>query len=204
MTNKKIKGKNAQINIIAKAFFDAEEHNICAAYLALLNMGVSKAKIRELDDDFYGDTVAQFRQDREDGVLSVYIDKFLQSVSLTEGDLKPIYDKHKKTLARAFCTRDSLNDAICAMRTDLVMLLFQIHSTLGYGNKRLKRVLSFMTDYKGDGKKAVREQLNISFPGEDVLPDANRLFEEQKMTARQKKRDVEAAAKLLMSQRTLV
>lgn len=191
MTNKKIKGRNVYTNLRAKVFYDCGERNICGAWLALLDMGVSRKKVLEIDDDFYDDTVVNFRKDSDDGIIDTYIERFMADVKLSDEDIKPVLFKRAKTIMTAFPTDSSYSMAMSALRTDFVMLLWQIHVSLGYGRTRLKRVVDFIAAYDGDEKAEAWEKLLIRYPDPDALPDTASMIQLQK--ARQKRKQLSEA-----------
>ena len=193
MINKKIKGSNAQNNMRAREFWDCSERNVCAVWLALLSMGVSKNQILAIDDEFHDKTVIECRQDAEDDVAEVRLGRFMQSVGLSGGDIVPALEKYKRRINRAFPTGESYALAMQALRADFIMMLMQLNRSLGYGNKRLKRVISFVSSYDGDPKDEVARELNIYYPPPDTLPDTSDIFAVKK----RKRKELEQATMLI-------
>lgn len=196
MTNKKIKGNRVYDNLRAREFWDASECNVCAAWLALLNFGVSKAKILEVEADFHKDTVGRFRKDADDGIIDTQIDRFMKETNLTDADINTVMNKYTDRLARAFPTNESYGLAINALRVDFVMLLYEISAALGYGEKRLKRVIEFIATYNGDVKAEVAQIFNIHYPDPDTLPDVSQLYADNKARRRQEEREKENALQM--------
>lgn len=197
MTNRKIKGNKVYDNLRAREYWDASERNVCATWLALLNLGVSKAKILEVEQDFHEDTVGTFRRDAEDGVIDVIERRFMDSVNITDADVHKVLDKYADRLGRAFNTAESYSKAYDCLKTDFVMLLYEISAKLGYGEKRLKRVIEFVASYTGDAKVDVANIFNIHYPDPDALPDITTLYAGNKDRRRQQARACEQAAKTI-------
>ena len=107
MTNRKIKGNKVYDNLRAREYWDASERNVCTCWLGLLNLGVSKNKILEIEEDFHNDTVETFRKDAVDGVIDVFIQRFMDSVRLNDADISKALNKHIARLDKAFPTAES-------------------------------------------------------------------------------------------------
>lgn len=181
MINKKIKSSNIQNNMRAKIYWDISERNVCASWVALLNFGVSKSKILKIDEDFHDNTVAAWRRDVDDDVLDVKIERFMSSVNLKPKDLRPVVMRYAERLREAFPTESSFQIAQNSLTTDFIMMLYELHSELGYGHTRLMRVIDFIAHYRGgDEKKEVEKELHIFYPPQDEIPDASFLFEKPK------------------------
>lgn len=180
MTNKKIKSGNIQTNMRAKVYWDISERNICAVWLALLSFGVSKSKILQIDEDFHDSTVAAWRQDVDDDVLDIKIERFMQSVNLKPKDLRPVVMRYAERLKKAFPTESSLQITQNSLTTDFIMMLYELNSELGYGHTRLMRVIDFIAHYSGDEKKEVEKELHIFYPPQNEIPDTSFLFEKPK------------------------
>lgn len=196
MTNRKIKGNRVYDNLRAREFWDASECNVCAAWLALLNLGVSKAKILEVEADFHADTVGRFRQDADDGVIDVRVNRFMGKTGLTNADIDTVMNKYADRLQRAFPTNESYGLAMDALRTDFVMLLYEVSAALGYGEKRLKRVIEFIANYNGDVKAEVAQIFSIHYPDPATLPDVSQLYADNKARRRQEEREKENALQM--------
>lgn len=197
MTNRKIKSNLIQSNLRAREFWDCSERNLCAVWLALLSMGVSKSKINAIDDEFHAVTVPQCRQDAEDGVLETRFNCWLVSVGLTSADIDNTAKRFYKRLATAFVTREAYNIATDVLRTDLTAILYQISGSLGYGQKRIRKILDFIAAYQGDEKAEAAERLNIHYPDPDTLPDVTDLYTRKRKAIKQHERDNIAAAALI-------
>lgn len=197
MTNRKIKSNLIQSNLRAREFWDCSERNLCAVWLALLSMGVSKNKINAIDDEFHAVTVPQCRQDAEDGVLETRFNVWLGSVGLTAADIDNTAKRFYKRLSAAFVTREAYNIATDVLRTDLTAILYQISGSLGYGQKRIKKILDFIAAYDGDEKSEAAEKLNIHYPDPDTLPDVTDLYARKRKAIKQHERDNIAAAALI-------
>lgn len=198
MTNRKIKSNLIQSNLRAREFWDCSERNLCAVWLALLSMGVSKSKINAIDDEFHAVTVPQCRQDAEDGVLETRFNIWLASVGLTTADIDNTAKRFYKRLAAAFVTREAYNIATDVLRTDLTAILYQISTSLGYGQKRIRKILDFIAAYDGDEKSEAAERLNIHYPDPDTLPDVTDLYTRKRKAIKQHDRDNAAAAALIL------
>ena len=198
MTNRKIKSNLIQSNLRAREFWDCSERNLCAVWLALLSMGVSKNKINAIDDEFHAVTVPQCRQDAEDGVLETRFNVWLASVGLTAADIDNTAKRFYKRLSAAFVTREAYNIATDVLRTDLTAILYQISTSLGYGQKRIKKILDFINAYDGDEKSEAAERLNIHYPDPDTLPDVTDLYTRKRKAIKQHDRDNAAAAALIL------
>lgn len=197
MTNRKIKSNLIQSNLRAREFWDCSERNLCAVWLALLSMGVSKSKINAIDDEFHAVTVPQCRQDAEDGVLEARFSCWLTSVGLTSADIDNTAKRFYKRLSAAFVTREAYNIATDVLRTDLTAILYQISAFLGYGQKRIRKILDFIAAYQGDEKAEAAERLNIHYPDPDTLPDVTDLYIRKRKAIKQHERDNIAAAALI-------
>ena len=197
MTNRKIKGNKVYDNLRAREYWDASERNVCTTWLALLNLGVSKAKILEVEQDFHEDTVGTFRRDAEDGIIETIERRFMDSVNITDADVHKVLDKYADKLGKAFPTAESYSKAYDCLKTDFVMLLYEISAKLGYGEKRLKRVIEFIANYTGDAKVDVANIFNIHYPDPDALPDVTTLYAGNKDRRRQQARAREQAAKMI-------
>lgn len=198
MTNRKIKSNLIQSNLRAREFWDCSERNLCAVWLALLSMGVSKNKINAIDDEFHAVTVPQCRQDAEDGVLETRFNVWLASVGLTTADIDNTAKRFYKRLSAAFVTREAYNIATDVLRTDLTAILYQISGSLGYGQKRIRKILDFIAAYDGDEKSEAAEKLNIHYPDPDTLPDVTDLYTRKRKAIKQHDRDNAAAAALIL------
>lgn len=198
MTNRKIKSNLIQSNLRAREFWDCSERNLCAVWLALLSMGVSKSKINAIDDEFHTVTVPQCRQDAEDGVLETRLNVWLASVGLTAADIDNTAKRFYKRLSAAFVTREAYNIAADVLRTDLTAILYQISTSLGYGQKRIKKILDFIAAYQGDEKAEAAEKLNIHYPDPNELPDVTDLYTRKRKAIKQHDRDNAAAAALIL------
>lgn len=197
MTNRKIKSNLIQSNLRAREFWDCSERNLCAVWLALLSMGVSKSKINAIDDEFHAVTVPQCRQDAEDGVLEARFSCWMASVGLTSADIDNTAKRFYKRLATAFVTREAYNIATDVLRTDLTAILYQISGSLGYGQKRIRKILDFIAAYQGDEKAEAAERLSIHYPDPDTLPDVTDLYTRKRKAIKQHERDNIAAAALI-------
>lgn len=188
MTNRKIKSNLIQSNLRAREFWDCSERNLCAVWLALLAMGVSKSKINAIDDEFHAVTVPQCRQDAEDGVLEARFNVWLASVGLTTADIDNTAKRFYKRLAVAFVTREAYNIATDVLRADLTAILYQISTSLGYGQKRIRKILAFIAAYDGDEKAEAAERLNIHYPDPDTLPDVTDLYQRNRKIVKEQER----------------
>jgi len=197
MTNRKIKGNKVYDNLRAREYWDASERNVCACWLGLLNLGVSKNKILEIEADFHNDTVETFRKDAVDGVIDVFVKRFMDSVHLIDADISKALNKYISRLDKAFPTAESYAKAYDCLKVDFIMLLYEINVTLGYGEKRLKRLIDFIADYNGDAKADVANIFNIHYPDPDTLPDVTSLFAGNRDRRRQEKREKEQAASVI-------
>lgn len=197
MTNRKIKSNLIQSNLRAREFWDCSERNLCAVWLALLSMGVSKSKINAIDDEFHAVTVPQCRQDAEDGVLETRFGCWLASVGLTSADIDNTAKRFYKRLSAAFFTREAYDIVTDVLRTDLTAILYQISTSLGYGQKRIRKILDFIAAYDGDEKAEVAERLNIHYPDPDELPDVTNLYQRKRQVLKQHERDRTTAAALI-------
>ena len=171
MKNRKLKGKNAAINMIAREYYDCTERNVCAVYLALLDMGVSKIRLYELDEHYHETTVPKFQRDADEGLIYTKIDRFLKDVKMSRAEIEVVPSRFAKRLARAFTTYDSLKPAMTSLYVDFVMILYELHTELGYGRKRLLRVIEHIMSSTIDEKKEVEEQLHIFYPDPMTIPD---------------------------------
>ena len=197
MTNRKIKSNLIQSNLRAREFWDCSERNLCAVWLALLDMGVSKSKINAIDDEFHAVTVPQCRQDAADGVLDARFNAWLASVGITRGDIENATKRHRERLMRAFVSREAFTVALDVLQADLIALLYQVNVSLGYGHKRLKRVLDFMTDYNGDAKADVARMLYIYYPDPDELPDVTDLYQRKRKLVKEQERAKAVAREMI-------
>lgn len=159
-------------------------------------MGVSKQQIYRIDEDFHDKTVPTFRREADDGVINVRINDFLKQAGITRKDVERVTMRFADRLKRAFPTSDSYTLALNAAFTDYAMMLYEINSELGYGKKRLLKVIEFIENYKNDEKEEVFEKLNILYPDPDTLPDTTNLF------ARPKKYDL-TREQIIQKQREL-
>ena len=202
MKNRKLKGKNAAINMIAREYYDCTERNVCAVYLALLDMGVSKIRLYELDEHYHEITVPKFQRDADEGLIYTKIDRFLQEVKMSRAEIEVVPSRFAKKLSRVFCTLDSLAPAMTALYVDFVMLLYELHTELGYGRKRILRVIDHIMSSTVDEKKEVEEQLHIFYPDPMTIPDTTNLYTKQrraqfdKTFLQQKKTELEAVRML--------
>lgn len=185
MTNRKIKGNKVQTNMRAREFWDCSERNICAVWLALLNMGVSKAKIHAIDDEFHDVTIKKFRQDATDKVIDERLERFMQNVGLTKSDIDRATRRFYGRLQRAFCTSESYAIVVDVLQTDFIAMMYQLHSSLGYGKTRLNRVIDYVGGYVGDEKQVVEKELGIRYPDPDTLPDTTSLYEQKRKVKRE-------------------
>ena len=197
MTNRKLKGNKVQDNIRLRAFFDAGERNIAGAWLALLKMNVSRAKVLEIDDMLYNETVEQFREWCKDKVLDAKMESFMLNVNLTDDDLIPILHKRKKQIIQAYVAKEAILIALQNIATDFIMVLWLIHNELGYGEKRLKKVIQFISDYEGDEKADIKEKLNITYPDSSTLPDYSQMQQEMRQRKREQQWQNEKAAEMI-------
>lgn len=188
MTNRKIKSNLIQSNLRAREFWDCSERNVCTVWLALLSMGVPKSKINAIDDEFHAVTVPQCRQDAADGVLDARFNAWLASVGITRGDIENATKRHRERLMRAFVSREAYSIAVDVLHADFIAILYQISVSLGYGHKRLKRVIDYMTDYNGDAKADVARLLHIHYPDPDELPDVTDLYQRNRKLVKEQER----------------
>ena len=198
MTNRKIKSNLIQSNLRAREFWDCSERNLCAVWLALLSMGVSKNKINAIDDEFHAVTVPQCRQDAEDGVLDARFDAWLAAVGVSNTYIDKVTDKYSKRLRRAFITSESYNIAMDVLRADLIAILYLLNISHGFGQKCIRKILDFIAAYDGDEKAEVAERLNIHYPDPDTLPDITDLYTRKRQAMKQHDRDNAVAAALIL------
>ncbi|MBQ1545961.1 MAG: hypothetical protein IIZ59_00320 [Clostridia bacterium] len=174
MKNKKL--AHVQDAMRAREAYDISERNLCDAWLYLRSTGVSAQRINAIDDEFYGETIPYFQKEADDGVIDVFIDRFLGNVEISRARVEAVVEsRYHSRLARAFPTLDSYPIILDSLVTDLIMVLYQIHVSFGYGHTRLLRVLDYIRDYRGDEKQEVFEKLKIRYPDPQTLPDLDDL-----------------------------
>lgn len=174
MKNKKL--ARVQDAMRAREAYDISERNLCDAWLYLHSTGVSARRINAVDDEFYNETMPYFRKEADDGVIDVFLDRFLDAVNISRKQVEDVIEsRYRDRLARAFPTTNSYPLVLDSVTTDLIMALYQTHITFGYGHIRLMRVLDFIRNYRGDEKQEVYEKFKIKYPDPQTLPDLDDL-----------------------------
>lgn len=181
MTNRKIKGNAVYANMKAQQSFLQTGRNLMTFYLAMLDSGISKAKIKEFDSKLLKDEVAKFRQDGKDGILDHRINDFLKFVGIPRNRLDKYVQTHNaEALKAAKLTGNEFNVVFECMGDDLAIYLLLLNRYFGYGQKRLCRVLSYMEQYNGDPFSDAEREFGFVYGDKSEIPDMS-LYRREKI-----------------------
>lgn len=169
MTNKKF--KHASDNIQIQRALIVGTRNLMTLYLALHQHGVSVSKVLYLDDKLLKDYVPKYKQDANAGVLLYRAKTFLSSVGIEWREVAEIVTNISMPyLAGYKYDRAQLCRILEAHSEDMAMYLQVLNFELGYGHKRLTRVLDAVKAYKGDALTDASKVFGFDYGDMNELP----------------------------------
>lgn len=157
MTNKKLKPNRIQGNMRERDIINANGKLIMTALYCLHQTGVSANALINLFQSYASSTVKQWRKNFEDAdVFEKKYKEELERIHITERELIPIAAKAVGEIP-AYSTK-------AMFATELAMFCSHANRALGYGSKRLHRMLNLMANYDGDCFKSL-EEIGITLKG---------------------------------------
>lgn len=169
MTNKKLKRASDMMKY--QIALVTGTRNLMTVYLALHSTGVSSNKILALDDMLINEYIPRCKQDAAADVLLEQAKRFLQTVNISwRGIAEIVTEMSMPYLIPARYERRQLLAILESMSEDMAMYLKTLHLELGYGTKRLTRVLDAVKAYKGDALKEASETFGFDYGDMTALP----------------------------------
>lgn len=169
MTNKKLKRASDMMKY--QIALVTGTRNLMTVYLALHSIGVSTNKILALDDVLINEYIPKCKQDAAADVLLEQAKRFLQTVNISWRDIAEIVTEMSMPyLIPARYERRQLLAILESMSEDMAIYLKMLHLELGYGTKRLTRVLDAVKAYKGDALKEASETFGFDYGDMTALP----------------------------------
>lgn len=157
MTNKKLKSNRIQDNMRERDIINANGKLIMTALYCLHQTGVSANALVNLFQSYASSTVKQWRKNFEDSdVFEKKYKEELERIHVTERELIPIAAKAVGEIP-VYSTK-------AMFATELAMFCSHVNRVLGYGSKRLHRMLDLMANYDGDCFKSL-EEIGITLKG---------------------------------------
>lgn len=157
MTNKKLKSNRIQDNMRERDIINANGKLIMTALYCLHQTGVSAKALVNLFQSYASSTVKQWRKNFEDSdVFEKKYKEELERIHVTERELIPIAAKAVGEIP-AYSTK-------AMFATELAMFCSHVNRVLGFGGKRIHRMLDLMANYDGDCFKSL-EEIGITLKG---------------------------------------
>lgn len=170
MTNRKL--KNASYNLQMQIVCKETMKNLMTLEIGLTKaLKESRAKVKDFDSKI-NDLAAKFRKEVEEDIFDVSVDRFLASINLS---YQNIYEKTRKRCLPFLLKANFDNERLAVMQRavaeDLTGDLSLIADFFGYGEKRIKRLLDFYTEYNGDPLKEATELFDYAFADDREIRD---------------------------------
>ena len=203
MKNRKFKTRNCQAGMVMNKVYEANLRNIFTAAICLYHSGQSKRKIKEMLDVYYEETVPFWNDRAEADILKAKLDDKMKALNLSLDDvcstIRFLCNNLYYTLPVTLEFKVKLEEELTNI---LAIFCIQINESFGYGEIRLKRLLSKMMEYEGDAIEEGRVLFEQRFADNDgqiadmSKVNANKIKQPTYYEAKKIKAEMEAIRKI--------
>ena len=165
VTNKKFKPGAVQRNMYYQRMIEENGKLLLAAIVQLHKCGVSRPQIKEMLEQYVHYSVPRWRKNSADGITARKLKEALKQINVTY--------KAVKEAVIALAPQNNAED-LRVLVENLGIFCLQMNSSLGYGGKRINRVLGMMECYKGNAEEDVQKVVKFDVEAfNNILPDSD-------------------------------